>query len=59
MNKLYEAQLKDTSGVTHVFMRGPHQDVINRVMNYPSDDIPMHVEEQDRGKEYFLHFVLI
>ena len=59
MNKLYEAQLKDKSGVTHIFMRGLHQDVINRVMNYPSDDIPMYIEQRDRGDEYFLHFVLL
>lgn len=57
--KLYEAQFTDKHGVTHIFMRGLHQDVINRVVTYPGDDIPMYVEEQDRGEEYFLHFILV
>jgi len=56
---VHETTLKDKSGVSHVYMRGTYQAVIDRIITYPTDDVPLFVEERSRDSEYWVHFVLM
>ena len=59
MSKVYTCELKDSSGITHVYMRGKYADVTDSIISYPSDDIPLYVDERETNGDYFLHFILI
>jgi hypothetical protein len=59
MSKVYTCQLKDKSGITHIYMRGTFTDVTDSIITYPTDDVPLFVEERKSHGNYFLHFILV
>ena len=59
MSKVHTAKLQDQSGVFHIYMRGTKSAVTDAIIDYPTDDIPLFVEERVRDSEYWVHFVLL
>lgn len=59
MPNVYTCELKDKSGITHIYMRGNITDITDRIINYHTDDIPFFVDERTSHGDQFVHFILI
>ena len=59
MSKVYICELKDSQGLTHVHIRGSYNDVIDRITTYPTDNVPLLIDEKQTSEGYFIHFILL